>query len=319
LAGEYWDRDGRVRMEFKLKALTDIWTGGVDTRAKENDRLRDISIVGAVRWWYETLVRACSGWACDITSKNDCCQLKLKQFDKYVKELKNKGESQDIAVQKALEQQICYACQIFGCTNWSKKFLLRIKGKNGNAFIGPMKAEDEITLCFEEVKYLTSMERILLQQTVKLIVEYGSIGGKTVFKPSEDPNKQNEFWHKDFGILAYQNGLPTGKLGKQSLQAGSRNQRNSPNLNYFWFTRKDFIDRIEFKKICNGLSDEWFKGAIGESSKKIFSFRAVKKSWGYARSEEERDTAIDIICSVCRSKFTKSDFITGEKVLENEL
>ena len=42
-------------MEFKLRALTDIWTGGVDHR--NGDKLHLSGIKGSIRWWYETLVR----------------------------------------------------------------------------------------------------------------------------------------------------------------------------------------------------------------------------------------------------------------------
>jgi CRISPR-associated protein Cmr1 len=40
--------------EWRLKALTDIWTGDINGR---NSRLIPTGIVGSLRWWYEVLVR----------------------------------------------------------------------------------------------------------------------------------------------------------------------------------------------------------------------------------------------------------------------
>ena len=63
----------------KLKALTPIWTGGVDG---ENTTLRETSIIGSLRWWYEALIRGLGGTACDPTSDHNRCQLSGKEKQK---------------------------------------------------------------------------------------------------------------------------------------------------------------------------------------------------------------------------------------------
>jgi hypothetical protein len=44
---------------------------------------------------------------------------------------------------------------------------------------------------------------MLLNATIKLIVGYGSIGGKTTLKPSEG-SKNHQIHHLDYGLITYQ-------------------------------------------------------------------------------------------------------------------
>ncbi len=105
-------------MEFKLKTLTPIWTGGVEGKC---DRLHETGIIGSLRWWYEALVRGLGGYACDPTS-DERCQLNQEKFHKAIK----RGKT----VQEALDEQICPACQLFGCTGWGRKFRFHVDPLN---------------------------------------------------------------------------------------------------------------------------------------------------------------------------------------------
>ncbi|MHC1568694.1 MAG: type III-B CRISPR module RAMP protein Cmr1 [Candidatus Syntropharchaeia archaeon] len=89
-------------MLLKIKTLTPLWTGDVDRECK---RIKETGIIGSLRWWYEALVRGLGGYACDPTSERRC-------------ELRS--------VQEALDEQICPACQLFGCTGWSRRFKSKI-------------------------------------------------------------------------------------------------------------------------------------------------------------------------------------------------
>ncbi|MDW7983263.1 MAG: hypothetical protein RMK16_01060 [Acidobacteriota bacterium] len=40
--------------------------------------------------------------------------------------------------------------------------------------------------------------------TLRLIADYGAIGGKTGLKPSDEPNRQNALHHQDFGLIRLQ-------------------------------------------------------------------------------------------------------------------
>jgi CRISPR-associated protein Cmr1 len=87
-------------MEIKIKTLTPIWTGGIETG--HMDRVHEIGVIGSMRWWYEAIVRGLGGLACDPIDK-PC---------KYDPDKPNKG--------------LCDVCQLFGTTGWRKRFNLTI-------------------------------------------------------------------------------------------------------------------------------------------------------------------------------------------------
>ncbi len=57
-------------MKFKIKTLTPIWTGNVYGDSTE---LRETSILGSLRWWFEAIVRGFGGYACNPTSDKKRC------------------------------------------------------------------------------------------------------------------------------------------------------------------------------------------------------------------------------------------------------
>ncbi len=87
----------------KLRTLTPLWTGGIDTTM---DRIHETGIIGSLRWWYEAIVRGLGGRACDPTSNEKC------QYDARDK--------------RSPEEQLCPACYIFGTTGWRRRFRLEI-------------------------------------------------------------------------------------------------------------------------------------------------------------------------------------------------
>lgn len=104
-------------MEIKLKTLTPIWTGGVETG--KMDRLHETGIIGSLRWWYEAIVRGLGGSACDPTSDSSC------QFDAKAYEEAKKQKDPE-AVEKGLAK-VCPACRLFGCTGWRRRFQLVVR------------------------------------------------------------------------------------------------------------------------------------------------------------------------------------------------
>lgn len=101
--------------EIKLKTLTPIWTGGVETG--KMDRLHETGIIGSLRWWYEAIVRGLGGDVCDPTSDNPehRCQFDAKVYEKT----KN--------VEDGLSG-VCPVCRLFGCTGWKRRFDLQVTG-----------------------------------------------------------------------------------------------------------------------------------------------------------------------------------------------
>lgn len=85
------------KIEFKIKPLTPIFTGGIDGKC---DRLHETGIIGSMRWWFEAIIRGMGGYACDPTeSKNKCPD----ENGNY-----------------------CDACKIFGSTGLKRVFRLDI-------------------------------------------------------------------------------------------------------------------------------------------------------------------------------------------------
>ena len=93
-------------MEVRLRALTPLWTGGVDG---EMDRVHETGILGSLRWWYETIVRGLGGNACDPTGKSKC--------------------EYDPKDSRPPEEQLCPACYVFGTTGWRRRFRLEVEDK----------------------------------------------------------------------------------------------------------------------------------------------------------------------------------------------
>ncbi len=143
--------------EWKLEALTDIWTGDVN---QGDDRLIPTGLMGSIRWWFEVLVRGLDGKACDPTVDGVRCP--------------------------DHEGRHCVVCELFGCTGWARKFRLVILNENGKVIQNQIRAGQTFILKFIPLRPIAPEEWCLLDATLRLIAEYGAIGGKTVFKPSEE-------------------------------------------------------------------------------------------------------------------------------------
>jgi CRISPR-associated protein Cmr1 len=65
-------------MLIKIRTLTPIWTGDVNGKCA---KLRETSIIGSLRWWFEAIVRGFGGYACDPNS-NRKCELDPRKFKK---------------------------------------------------------------------------------------------------------------------------------------------------------------------------------------------------------------------------------------------
>jgi len=99
-----------------LRALTPLWTGNADGKC---DDLKESGIIGSLRWWYEALLRGLGSNVCDPTDEDSRCKLDQKKFHEDI----NSGKSVLEALNK---QNICPACQLFGCSGLARKFRLEI-------------------------------------------------------------------------------------------------------------------------------------------------------------------------------------------------
>ncbi len=138
---------------YKLAALTDLWTGD---RSGKGDRLIPTGLLGSIRWWFEVLVRGLGGSACDPT-KHAC----------------DAGHH-------------CVVCELFGCTGWARKFRFDVLDAEGHTQQKQIKKDDTFQLVFTPLRPIRAEEWALLDATIRLVAEYGAIGGKTVYKPSDE-------------------------------------------------------------------------------------------------------------------------------------
>lgn len=242
----------------EIKPLTPIWTGDAN---RKNTTLRETGIIGSLRWWYEALIRGLGGYACDPTKESSRCTLDYKKFKKDKKEGKSTKEALD-------NQNICRACQLFGCTGWARKFRLEVnfnttiseieigtRKRYLKRYVSGFMSDGTITLMFvplgdisEDKRQLlnpTFLREIsedewqLLNATFNIIENYGALGahisqGNGVIKIVE-----NTLPHRDEKI--------SQKFGNND---GADN--NLPNLKDFFFYQFQF----KFAKNISELIDK---------------------------------------------------------------
>ncbi len=205
-------------MEWKLKALTDIWTGDTNRRG---DRLIPTSIIGSLRWWYEVLVRGLDGAACDPTVKEVRCPDPNKKPT-------DPGHH-------------CVACELFGCTGWARKFRLMILDEDGNVMQGQITAGTTFVLRFIPLRPIREEEWCLLDATLRLIAEYGAMGGKTVFKPSDESGRQNAFHHQDYGLIELEpSGFSCERTRLEAYVQGNKWRKQIDDSAFAWASLKNF-------------------------------------------------------------------------------
>ena len=243
---------------FTCSAVTDIWTGGGDQKGEVSQwcdeqhlpangaherpngsqrQLHLTSILGGIRWWAEAIVRSFGGRACDPTARD--------------------GPNAVCA-----KDHLCLICSLFGNPNQpiGAKFALRCwnDGEGHSPKTAALKKDEVFYLefLFYESKDTNRdpkpYEIWLLAKTLDLIASYGSIGGKTVFKPTAATVTLNDigrrFRHTDFGLIEIKNiNIPEAICDKElvldsgllvsAIATGPRSSPTSelPNFNNFWF------------------------------------------------------------------------------------
>jgi CRISPR-associated RAMP protein, Cmr1 family len=155
---------------YQFKALTDLWTGDFNGKS---GRLIPTGLLGSIRWWFEVLVRGLGGNACDPSDT------------------------------KCEDRNHCVVCELFGCTGWARKFRFEVLDGNGDTKTDQITKDDTKTdqtkqnqtfsLCFTPLRPIRVEEWTLLDATLRLIAGYGAIGGKTVFKPTDETRREKKY------------------------------------------------------------------------------------------------------------------------------
>ncbi len=319
--------------EWKCTALTDIWTGDASGRG---ERLISTGLLGSIRWWFEVLVRGLGGKACDPTVKEVRCPAANKSSHE--------------------PGHHCVVCELFGCTGWARKFRFEVLDESGQPKQDQIKAGKTFILRFTELRPIREEEWCLLNLTLCLIAEYGAIGGRTVFKPTDEPNRKNAFHHQDFGLISMEE-PPRISCAKEDLKAYVGHQKwrtefddrdfSWASLANFWYVKDRYlarqdentstfnrvIGRREEKREAQRLwdrateFDRWLAGHQ-QKSKKVFSFKEpleAQRTFGFVNPsirDSQRPLDFDEIRRRLRQVwqgFQDSELLEGETILQSLL
>lgn len=151
---------------IKFQTLTPIWTGDINRKCVE---IKETGIIGSLRWWYEAVVRGYSGKACNPASST--CE----------------GEDH------------CDACELFGCTGWSRKIRIimgeytpklvpeirvrtreRHRTRRGLRYLSRIfqGVFSDVSLRITPIREVSNYEWYLLRKTLSIIHNYGALGGR---------------------------------------------------------------------------------------------------------------------------------------------
>ncbi len=239
-------------MEFKLKVLTPIWTGGVNGVC---ERVHETGIIGSIRWWYEAMIRGLGGHACNII--NNPCPTENEEDGR-------------------LKKEWCDACEIFDATGKSRMFRLVVKndgvltyendgpinirpdGRTRGWYYGAGRYAESIPM---ELILLRGSNEKLLKTIIPvfiLINKWSAIGGKS---------------NHGFGVVEIQdskgNELKVPDIG--CIPSGTKNDRNLLNLRECFFVKATFTpEKSCWYDTVGGLKDTM------EAREKILEAKGTK-------------------------------------------
>jgi CRISPR-associated protein Cmr1 len=269
----------RSGTSYQLKALTDIWTGD---RTGKPDRLITTGLLGSIRWWCEVVVRGLGGSACDPSNTQVRCPDR--------------------------QGRRCVVCELFGCTSWARKFRLDVLDANGHTKTTQIKKGDPFALRFTPLRPIAPEEWALLDVTLRLIGGYGAIGGKTIYKPTDENARQNAAHHRDYGIVSVERAPNIAPVDLEKLRShvGDRRWRRVEGDGFAWATLASFwsvtgrylarqdADRSTFNRVIGrpepkgraSQGDSWLAGRRAgggqqPESKKVFSVKEPPRTFGF--------------------------------------
>jgi CRISPR-associated protein Cmr1 len=293
---------------YTLKALTDIWTGSVRLEERNGQlrerivpyRLITTGLLGSIRWWFEVVVRGLGGCACDPT----------------------RTECQD--------RNHCVVCELFGCTGWARKFRFDVLDEHGQPKADQIKKSQTFKLHFTELRPICDEEWALLDLAIRLIAEYGAIGGKTVYKPTEETSRQSEQHHQDLGLVKLVPSTPVRQFQEDELRRYvslpkwrklKQGDFAWASLDHFWCVNGRHLARQNpnqstFNRVigrpepkANASADDYDSWLAGKrarggdnpqppESKKVFSFKepeSARRTFGFAESRDRLNEVAGVL------------------------
>ena len=277
------------RVIYEIEALTDLWTG--DWRG-EAGRLVTTGLLGSIRWWFEVVLRGLGDSACD-PSQHQC--------PAHGKRPHEPGHH-------------CVVCELFGCTGWARKFRFDVLDSDGTPQRNKIKKGSRFRLSFTPLRPVRREEWALLDLTLRLIAEHGAIGGKTVYKPSDERGRASRLHHQDYGLIRIASSPSVDGIKSEQIRAYVGDQRwrtvnngdfTCVSLTNFWcvpgrYLARQASNRSTFNRALGrketkskgqplrnnaGPADQWLAGNAGKQSesKKIFSFKDSKRTFGFVK------------------------------------
>lgn len=295
--------DTSVR-ELEFQAMTDVWTGDAGTAdSKRADRLISTGLLGSVRWWFEVLVRGLGGAPCDPSANHKAC----------------------------LDTEHCVVCELFGCTGWARKFRFDVRTELGAVITSKLTKGTKFHMRFTPLRAVRPEEWSLLELTLRLISEYGALGGKTVLKPSDQNNKVQ---HADLGLVKLVTTSTTAHTRQQLARYVSAwpkkpavNGATWASCSHMWFVDGKHLTRTSetassFNKVLGrpelksaaSRGDSWRAGSRGVS-KKVFSFKSPARTFGFVEQANDLDSVRDELRPLWRQPSTNEWFVTGDALL----
>jgi CRISPR-associated protein Cmr1 len=213
----------------------------------------------------------------------------------------------------------CVVCELFGCTGWARKFRFQVLDADGKPQKCQIKADQKFQLSFTPLRPVTNEEWALLDMTLRLIADYGAIGGRTVLKPSDDESRADQEHHRDYGLIQIlRKKSPVKAVDRKKLEHYvrlSRWQKVCPggfawaSLENFWCVKGRYLARQDqntstFNRVTglpepkgqSSQKDSWLAGYRAQKqpksqdpeSKKVFSFKepeGARRTYGFVKPE----------------------------------
>jgi CRISPR-associated protein Cmr1 len=232
-------------MGLKIKTLTPIWTGDIDS---ESNSIQSTGIMGSLRWWTEAILRGIGKYVCDPTtdSQDGRCPKKIKK------------NNQEIT-------QYCLACLIFGATGIRRIFRMYINcaqrtfngktinikpgGRNKGWYLGSGIIGD---ISLELISLDRDFEENLILVPLVIAAKMGAIGAKT----QHGYGVANIEDYSEVEFEKFKNAL-TRVVDKERLNKLQVEERQETN-NLLPCIKEMFFATIQFE-----ADNEWWKGVDG--------------------------------------------------------
>ncbi len=240
-------------MSLKIKTLTPIWTGDIDS---ESDSIQSTGIIGSLRWWAEAILRGKGKYVCDpiMDSQDGRCPKNIKK------------NNQEIT-------QYCAACLIFGATGIRRIFRIYINGGkrtfNGKAII--IKPEGRNRgwylgsgiigdMSLELISLDKDFEENLILAPLVIAAKRGAIGAKTQHGYGVIDIED----YSEVGFEKFKDALTrvTDKERLNKLQAEERQETNNllPCIKEMFFAKIQFESDNEWWREVDGIQERRHRG-----------------------------------------------------------